>query len=80
MTPEQEKLLFDTHEALRCVLQALKGFNGKAGLFAEFEDHKKQDIEFRKCFYNFRLQIIIVLVTLTSGSGFGIAKLLDMLK
>ncbi len=80
MTPEQIDMLKETHESVISILQLLKGFNGTKGLCADFEDHKKQDVIFRAKFYAFRLQVIIVLVAAASGGGFGLAKVLEMVK
>ncbi len=80
MTLEQEALLKETHETVRSIQQELKGYNGRKGLCAEFEDHKKEDKDFRNIFYNFRLAVIVAGALFFGGSGFGFAKLLDMMR
>jgi hypothetical protein len=69
MTPEQESML-------RAIHQLLLGYNGSNGLYADYKDHKKNDVVFRAKFYSFRLAVIIALVLLGGGSGFSLAELL----
>ena len=70
MTPDQEKLLKDTHETVLGIHQLLTGFNGSDGLCKEFENHKAEDKTFRKEFYAFRTRIY-VLIALAAGAASG---------
>ena len=73
MTPEQENML-------RAIHQLLLGYNKSPGLVADFENHKKQDALFRAKFYAFRLSMIVAFTALVGGSGFGLAKVLELLR
>lgn len=73
MTPEQEAMLKATNDSVRSIEQLLKGYNGTEGMCAEFERVKKS-------FYAFRLAVIVSGALLFGGSGFGFAKLLEMVK
>ena len=73
LTPEQEKMLKETYEAVRSVQQLLKGYNGTEGLVTEFK-------KLKLAFYTFRLGVIVSFTLLIGGSGFGLAKVLELLR
>ncbi|MFA5937267.1 MAG: hypothetical protein WC822_05340 [Candidatus Paceibacterota bacterium] len=55
--------------------------NGSPGLCAQFEDHKKEDREFRRGYYGFKNKLLMGIAYLVGagvlvGGGFGITKLL----
>ncbi len=79
MTPEQEQMLKEVHAGMKAFRQWLSGFNHTPGFADEWESYKKQDRAFRKEFYQFRLTVIVALVLLVGGSGFGAAKILALL-
>jgi len=71
MAPEDHNLLLAIHECL-------KGSDGQGGLCRDFREHKEEDVKFRKSFYDFRLSVIVTGALLFGGSGFGFAKILEV--
>ncbi len=80
MTPEQEAMLRETHEAVQAIAQVLKGYNGKKGLLEDFatcrrvssenfEEHKQKDVEFRKEFYRFQTWVYVLVAFAAGGGG-----------
>ena len=68
------------HDLLLSIHECLKGSDGQGGLCRDFEEHKKEDAKFRRGYYSFRLGIIVAGILLFGGSGFGVAKLLELVK
>lgn len=48
MTPEQEKMLKETHDNCQAVMQLLKGYNGHLGLLGDFEECRKTEANYNK--------------------------------
>lgn len=69
MTPEQEVMLKETHEAALAAAQVLRGYNGKSGLIEDFEAHKKADAEFRREFYKFKTWVYVMVAFAAGGGG-----------
>ena len=67
------------HDLLLSIHECLKGSDGQGGLCRDFEEHKKDDIQFKKGYYAFRLAVIVSGVLLF-GSGFGFAQLLELVR
>ena len=68
------------HDLLVSIHECLKGSDGQGGLCRDFEDHKKADTQFRKSFYAFRLSVIVTGALFFGGSGFGLAKILEVVR
>ena len=68
------------HDLLLSIHECLKGSDGQGGLFRDFENHKQEDTKFRAGFYAFRLTVIVAGALFFGGSGFGFAKLLELVK
>lgn len=62
MTPEQEKMLIETRDAVKSVLQVLKGFNGDKGLCRRHD-------ELAKDYYEFKRKVIMILAFSAGGGG-----------
>ncbi len=68
------------HDLLLSIHECLKGSDGQGGLCRDFETHKEEDTDFRKGYYSFRLGVIVTGALFFGGSGFGFAKLLELVK
>lgn len=80
MTPDQEAILKATHEAVQAIQQLLRGYDEKGGFIADFEEHKQKDEAFRAKFYAFRLSVIVTGALFFGGTGFGFARILELLR
>lgn len=69
MTPEQEAMLKSSHDSIKSIEQLLKGYNGTKGMCADYADHKKDDMKFRREFYRFRSWVYIMIAFAAGGGG-----------
>ncbi len=51
---------------------ALKGYNGKKGLCQDFSEHCENDVKFRKDYYKFKRNILIVSAFVLGSGALGI--------
>ena len=68
MTPDK----MSDHDLLVEIHVCLKGSDGQGGLYREVAALKKS-------YYNFRLTVIVTGALLFGGSGFGFAKVLELI-
>ncbi len=76
MTPDK----MTDHDLLLSIHECLKGSDGQGGLCREFEEHKKQEKEYRKEYLAFRLAVIVSGALFFGSSGYACAKLTELLK
>jgi len=73
MTPKSD------HDMIADIHGVIFGVNGQGGLLRQFEEHRKEDKDFREGYYAFRLAVIVTGALTIGGSGFGFAKLLELI-
>ena len=61
------------HDLLVEIHNTIMGSNGQGGCF-------RQQTKLVKDFYNFRLSVLLAITAIAGGSGFGFAKLLDLIR